>query len=108
MHEAIDDVDFIEETDHILSLVPRRIQFLYAIEHDDEDDLVRQDPCLFQEMLVTVLDTFDGALQHVFGFTVHADADCQLYPPFWSFLEEREQSMPSWMLFLLSVVTLAE
>lgn len=90
MPKAILQVNLIEVADHILSLILWVIDLLNAIEDDYENDLMRHDACVIEEVFIAFLDAFDGGLQHVLWFWVYADADGQLDSPFGCPLEKRE------------------
>lgn len=58
MSEAIFDVNFIEEGDHIFSLIFRVVDFFDAIEDDCEDDFVGHNAGVLQKIAVALLDAF--------------------------------------------------
>lgn len=58
MSEAIFDVNFIEEGDHIFCLIFRVVDFFDAIEDDCEDDFVGHNAGVLQKIAVALLDAF--------------------------------------------------
>lgn len=73
--EAVFDVDFVEEGNHVFCLVIGVVEVFDAVEDYDEDDFVIHDACCFQEHFVAFMDPFGRGSQHVFRFAVHAYDD---------------------------------
>lgn len=102
--EAIFDVNFVEERDHVFGLILGVIQVLYTIENDHDYYLVRHNTSLVQKLLVALLDSLNGSFEHMLRLTVNADTDRQLYPSFLRSSKQRNQPVACRMTHFLSLL----
>ena len=93
MSEAILDIDFVEEGDHILGLIFRVVDLFNAIEDDCENNLMRHNPSIIKKIAVTLLDTFDRRFKHMFGLTIDTHANGKFDSAFGSASEQRKQTV---------------
>lgn len=64
MTKTVLQVELVEITDHIFSLVFGIVDFFNAIKDDNHDDLVRHDACLLIKVLIALLNAFNCRFEH--------------------------------------------
>ena len=91
--ETIFDINFVEEGNHVLSLVFGVIEMFYSIKNNDHNDLMRTNSSFLQKLFIALLDAFNCRFKHMFLLAEYANANGHLDSSFPCSSKERYKAI---------------